>query len=132
MDIVYIRDLKVQALIGIYAWERRIRQQVNISLEMGWDNRRPAASDNIDDTLNYKAAAKFVKTLVAETDYELVETLAETIAQQLIHTMQIPWIKVTLGKPCAVTDSAEVGVCIERWAKDYPPSSKTITSTITT
>lgn len=119
MDIVYVKDLKIDALIGIYDWERKIRQQINISLEMGWDNRRPAATDNISDTLNYKAAAKRVKQLVADTSYELVETLAEEIAKSLIQEMHIPWIKVTLGKPCAVTDSAEVGVSIERAADDY-------------
>lgn len=119
MDIVYVRDLKLNALIGIYDWERKIRQQINISLDMGWDNRRPAASDDIADTLNYKAAAKLVKQLVADTEFELVETLAEEIAQRLIIEMRIPWIRVTLGKPCAVTDSAEVGVSIERKADDY-------------
>jgi dihydroneopterin aldolase len=119
MDIVYVRDLKADALIGIYEWERRIRQQIRIDLEMGWDNKKPAATDNIEDTLNYKAAANLVKELVANSAYELVETLAEEIARELINAMQIPWIRVTLGKPCAVTDSTEVGVSIERTIADY-------------
>ncbi len=114
MDIVYIRDLRMDAVIGIYEWEKRIKQQININIEMGWDNSIPAASDDIKDTLNYKACAKLVKNLVSQTSYELVETLAEKIAELLLNEMKIPWIKVQVGKPMAVTDSREVGVIIER------------------
>lgn len=114
MDIVYIRDLKIDAVIGIYEWEQRIHQQINVNLEMGWDNTKAAASDDIKDTLNYKAAANLVKDLVSESEYELVEALAEHIANMLLKEMDIPWVRVTLGKPMAVTGSAEVGVSIER------------------
>ncbi len=114
MDIVYIRDLRLDAVIGIYDWERRIRQQININIEMGWDNRKAAQSDDIKYTLNYKEAAGLVKTLVDNSEFQLVETLAEHIAELLLDKMNIPWIKVALGKPMAVTDSAEVGVVIER------------------
>ncbi len=114
MDIVYIRDLKINAVIGIYEWEQRIKQQINVNLEMGWDNRPAAQSDNIKDTLNYKEAANLVKALVKENEFELVEALAEHIANLLLEKMNIPWIRVTLGKPMAVTDSREVGVSIER------------------
>jgi dihydroneopterin aldolase len=115
MDIVYIRDLRVNALIGIYDWERSIQQMIRIDVEMGWDNRKPAASDSIVDTLNYKEATQRIKRLVANTEYQLVETLAEHIASMLMDKMHIPWIKLTLGKPYAVKDSSEVGVCIERF-----------------
>jgi dihydroneopterin aldolase len=114
MDIVYIKDLKIDAVIGIYDWEKSIRQQINVNLEMGWDNRRAAKSDDIKDTLNYKEAAKLVKELVLKSEYELVEALAEHIAVLLLDKMNIPWVKVSLGKPMAVTDSKEVGVIIER------------------
>ena len=114
MDIVYIRDLKIDAVIGIYEWEQRIKQQINVNLEMGWDNRPAAMSDDIKDTLNYKAAAQLVKESVQKSEFELVEALAEHIANLLLEEMNIPWIKVSLGKPMAVTDSAEVGVTIER------------------
>lgn len=114
MDIVYIRDLRIDAVIGIYEWEKRIKQQININLEMGWDNSVPAATDDIKDTLNYKACANLVKELVNRSEYELVETLAEKIAELLLKEMEIPWIKVGVGKPMAVTDSREVGVVIER------------------
>ena len=114
MDIVYIKDLRIDAVIGIYDWERRINQQINVNLEMGWDNRKAAESDNIKDTLNYKEAANLVKDLVDKSEYQLVEALAEHIAELLLDKMDIPWIKVSLGKPMAVTDSKEVGVIIER------------------
>lgn len=114
MDIVYIRDLRVDAVIGIYDWERSIKQQIRVDVEMGWDNTKPAASDDIVDTLNYKEAAQRIKKMVVETEYQLVETLAERIAEMLINEMNIPWVKLTLGKPYAVKDSSEVGVCIER------------------
>ncbi len=116
-DIVYVRDLQVAALIGIYDWERQIRQIINIDLEMGWDNRKAAVSDDIKDTLNYKAASKMVVELVEASEFRLVETLAERIAELLLEKMKIPWVKVTLGKPKAVSGSREVGVIISRKRK---------------
>ncbi len=114
MDKVYVKDLKINALIGIYEWERRIRQPIRIDLEMGWDNRIPAKSDSIEHTLNYKSAAKLVSAYVEKSDFQLVETLAENLAALLIKEFNLPWIKITLGKPGAVTGSTEVGVIIER------------------
>lgn len=114
MDIVYIRDLRLDAVIGIYEWEQRIKQQISVNIEMGWDNRKAAQSDDIKDTLNYKAAANHVKELVDKSEVLLVEALAENIASMLLDKMNIPWIRVTLGKPMAVTGSQEVGVSIER------------------
>ena len=121
MDKVYIRDLRINALIGIYEWERRIRQQIRIDLEMGWNNRIPAASDAIADTMNYKAAAKRVCAYVENSEYQLVETLAENIAALLLKEFNLPWVKITLGKPGAVTGSSEVGVVIER--SNIPPKA---------
>lgn len=119
MDKVFVRDLRINALIGIYEWERRIRQQIRIDLEMGWDNRVPAASDAIEDTMNYKAAAKRVMAYVEDSEFQLVETLAENLAALLIREFDLPWVKITLGKPGAVTGSSEVGVVIERTAEDF-------------
>lgn len=116
-DIVYVRDLQVAALIGIYDWERQIRQMINIDLEMGWDNTRAAASDDIQYTLNYKAAAKRVVEFVENSQFQLVETLAERIAALILKEMKVPWVKVTLGKPKAVSGSREVGVIITRKRK---------------
>ncbi|MBU0656600.1 MAG: dihydroneopterin aldolase [Gammaproteobacteria bacterium] len=123
MDIVYVRDLRMDARIGIYEWEKRIRQKIRVDLEMGWDNQRPAASDDIKDTLNYKTASKRVMELVESDHYELVERLAETIATTLMQELQIPWIQVTVGKPGAVRGSSEVGVRIERGDRQWQTSS---------
>ncbi len=114
MDIVYVRDLRINARIGIYDWEKSIQQQIRIDLEMAWDNTVPAASDDIKDTLNYKTVAQRVVQLVEADHYDLVERLAEQIASTLMTEMQVPWIRVTLGKPFAVKGSSEVGVQIER------------------
>ncbi len=114
MDKVYIKDLRINALIGIYEWERRIRQPIRIDLEMGWDNRIPAQSDSIEHTLNYKSVAKLVCAYVEKSEFQLVETLSENIASLLLKEFNLPWVKITLGKPGAVTGSKEVGVIIER------------------
>lgn len=123
MDIVYVRDLRLDARIGIYEWEKRILQKIRIDLEMAWDNRIPAASDNINDTLNYKTAAKRVTQLVESGHYELVERLAETIADTLMQELRIPWIQVTVGKPGAVRGASEVGVKIERGNRQWQTST---------
>ena len=117
MDIVYIRDLRVDACIGIYDWERRIRQQIRLDIEMGWDNRPAAKTDDIQYTLNYKESAELVTDFVTNSEFELVETLAERIAEFLLDKMKLPWVKVGLGKPFAVPGASEVGVIIERYAE---------------
>ena len=114
MDIVYIRDLKLNARIGIFEWEKCIEQKIRIDLEMAWDNRVAAASDDIQHTLNYKTVSERVMSLVAGQHYELVERLAEEIASTLRQEFQIPWLRVTVGKPGAIREAAEVGVRIER------------------
>ena len=117
MDIVYIRDLEIETVIGIYDWERRIRQTIRIDLEMGTDIRRAAATDRIEDTLNYKAVAKRIIAFVEESRFELVETLAERIAELVMQEFGVPWLRLTLGKPGAVRRSREVGIVIERGAR---------------
>ena len=116
MDIIFLRDLRVETIIGIYDWERRTRQIVAIDLEMGTDIRKPAASDSIDDALNYKAVAKRVIQFVEESEFLLVETLAERIAGIVLEEFEVPWVKVVLSKPGAIRGSRDVGVIIERSA----------------
>ena len=118
MDIVYIKDLRLDALIGVYEWERRINQEINVNIEMGWDNRQAAETDDLQYGLSYKEAAHLVRDFVNQSSYELVETLAEKIAELLLEEMAVNWIKVTVGKPYAVSDSAEVGVSIERYRQE--------------
>ncbi len=118
MDIVYVRDLRINALIGVYEWERRIDQEINVNIEMGWDNRQAAETDDLKYALSYKEAAQLTKEFVNNSAYELVETLAEKIAELLLEKMAVNWVKVSVGKPFAVTDSAEVGVSIERYRQE--------------
>lgn len=117
MDIVYIRDLKVDTVIGIFDWERRIRQTVSIDLEMACDITRAAASDNIADALDYKAVAKRLIGFIETSEFLLVETMAEKIAAIVREEFGVPWLRLRLSKPGAVRGAQDVGVIIERGAK---------------
>ncbi len=117
MDIVFIRELEVETVIGIYDWERKIRQVISIDLDMATDIKKASNSDNIEDTLNYKAVAKRLISFVTESEYELVETLAEKICEIVLTEFNVPWVKLTLHKPGAVSGSRSVGVMIERGVK---------------
>lgn len=118
MDIVFIRELRVDTVVGIYDWERRIRQTVILDLDMGTDIRRAAKSDKIDDTLDYKTVAKRISQYVSEQEFQLVETLAEKVAAIVMNEFKVPWVKVTLHKPGAVSGSKSVGIIIERGSRD--------------
>ena len=114
MDIVYIRDLRIETVIGIYDWEREIRQTVSLDLEMGTDIRRAGETDCIEDTLDYKSVAKRLIQYVGDSEFQLVETLAERISGIVLNEFDVPWMKLRLSKPGAVTGSQDVGVIIER------------------
>ena len=117
MDIVFIEALEVETVIGIYDWERKIRQKVVLDIEMGFDNRKPAASDRIEDTVNYKAVSKRLVAFIEAAGFELVETLAERCAAIVQDEFGVPWVRLKLAKPGAVTGSKAVGVVIERGTK---------------
>ena len=114
MDRVFINDLRIDTIIGIYDWERKVRQTISLDLEMGTDIRRSAGTDAIEDTLNYKAVAKRLIAFVGDSEYQLVETLAEKIAGIVLNEFDVPWVKLTVHKPGAVRGSRDVGVIIER------------------
>lgn len=114
MDIIFLRELKVETTIGIWEWERKIRQTVIIDLEMSADIRRAAESDSIDDTLNYKGVAKRVQQYVADSSHMLVETLAEKIAAIIRDEFDVAWVRVSVNKPGAIRGARDVGVLIER------------------
>ena len=117
MDIVFIEDLRIETVIGIYDWERKIRQTVSLDIEMAADIRKAASSDKIDDTLSYKTVAKRLIEFVEQSEYELVEALAEEICRIVRDEFEVPWVKLTLHKPGAVRGSKSVGVIIERGEK---------------
>ena len=114
MDIVFVEDLRIETVIGIYDWERQIRQVVAIDLEMAFDNTRPAASDKIVDTLDYKAVSKRLIAFVEASNFELVETLAEQCARIVREEFGVSWLRLRLAKPGAVRGAKAVGVVIER------------------
>ena len=114
MDIVYINELKVDTVIGIFEWERRIRQTVSLDLDLATDIRRAANSDDIDDALDYKAIGKRVIAYVQASEFQLVETLAERVAEIILEEFPVPWLKLRVGKPGALRGSRDVGVVIER------------------
>jgi len=114
MDRVFIEDLEVETVVGIYDWEREIRQKVVLNLEMAADVARAAQTDSIDDTLNYKAVAKRLSAFIGASEFYLVETLAERCAGIVLDEFDVPWLKLRLDKPGAVTGSKSVGVMIER------------------
>jgi len=117
MDIVYIRELEIETIIGIYDWEREQKQTVSMDLEMGTDIALAASSEDIANTLDYKAVAKRLIEFVEGSEFFLVETMAEKIAQIVLDEFSVPWLKLRLGKPGAVTGSKDVGVIIERTSK---------------
>lgn len=116
MDIIYLSDLKIDTVIGIYDWERRITQTVSFDLEMATDIRKAAASDAIEDTLDYKAVAKRLIQFVGESEFQLVETLAERVAEIILTEFNVPWVRVRLNKKGAVRHASGVGIVIERSA----------------
>ncbi len=118
MDIIYLRELRIATVIGIYEWEKRIKQTVCIDLEMGTNIRAAAASDTIDDTLNYKAVSKRIIAFVEGNQFQLIETLAEKVAELLLKEFALPWLKLTVSKPGAVSAARDVGVIIERGSRD--------------
>jgi len=114
MDIVYLRDLKIECIIGIFEWERRLKQTIVLDLDMAADVKRAAASDRIEDTLDYKAVAKRLVGFVGESQFQLVETLAEKVADIVLTEFGVPWVRVRVNKRGALRDAADVGVVIER------------------
>ena len=117
MDIVYIRDLRIETVIGIYDWEREVRQTVSLDLEMATDIRKAAQSDSIEDTLNYKAVAKRLIQFIGDSQFQLVETMSERCASIVLEEFDVPWLRLRLSKPGAVRGSRDVGIIIERGVK---------------
>lgn len=117
MDIIYLNDLRIDTIIGIYDWERQTKQTVILDIQMGTDIRRSASSDSIEDTINYKAVAKRLFSFVGESEFELVETLAEKITEILLDEFNIPWVRLKLNKQGALRGVRDVGVIIERGEK---------------
>lgn len=122
MDIIFLKDLRVKAIVGIWEWERRMPQVISIDLEMAADVRRAAARDDIEATLDYKAVTKRVVGFVEESRFQLIETLAERIAEIVTGEFAVPWVKVAVHKPFAIRGSRDVGICVERGVRGPGPA----------
>jgi dihydroneopterin aldolase len=118
LDKIFIHALKTEAIVGIFDWERQVKQTVVIDIEFSADIRKAALSDSIDDTLNYKGVAKRVLAFVEESSFHLVETLAEHIAMLVLQDFGVAWVRISLSKPGAIRGSRDVGVMLERQAED--------------
>lgn len=118
MDKIFIHALKTETIVGIFDWERQVKQTVILDIECSADIRKAALSDSIDDTLNYKAVAKRVLAFVEASSFHLVETLAERLAMLILQEFGVAWVRIVLSKPGAIRNSRDVGVVLERRVSD--------------
>jgi dihydroneopterin aldolase len=118
MDKIFIHALKTETIVGIFDWERQVKQAVVVDVEFSADIAKAALSDSIDDTLNYKGVAKRVLAFVDESSFHLVETLAEHVAMLILEEFDVSWVSITLSKPGAIRSSRDVGVMLERTRQD--------------
>ncbi|MFO1394656.1 MAG: dihydroneopterin aldolase [Steroidobacteraceae bacterium] len=120
-DVIFLSGLTVECIVGIWDWERKVRQKIVLDLEMEADVRRAADTDAIDDTLDYKKVSKRLLVFVGESQFQLVETLAERVAEIVVTEFGVPWVRVRLNKQGAIRGARDVGILIERRREDYPP-----------
>ena len=114
MDKVFIKGLEVEGIIGIFQWEREVRQIISVDIEMDFDNKNAAKSDSIEDALNYKLVGKRITSFIKDSKFQLVETLAENISKIILKEFPVTTVKVTLSKPGALRGSNSVGISITR------------------
>ena len=114
MDTVYIRGLRTEAIIGVYDWEREIRQPLVLDLDLASDNRAAAATDGIAEAVDYDAISQRVLAYVRDSRFQLIETLAERVAAIVLEEFGIEWLRLRISKPGAVAVADDVGVIIER------------------
>ncbi|MCI0654344.1 MAG: dihydroneopterin aldolase [Methylococcaceae bacterium] len=114
MDIIFLRGLHIETIIGIYDWERESKQTVVLDIEMATDIQKAAESDSIEDALDYKAVSKRLISFVEESQYFLVEKLSEEIAKILLNEFKVPWFRLSLNKKGAIRGASDVGIVIER------------------
>ena len=118
MDQVFINGLSIEAVIGVYDWERGAPQRLIVDLEMGWDLRRAAEHDDLAATLDYAAVSQRIAKFAAASDFALVERFAECLAAVIMEEFGVPWLRLRLTKPGAVPEAlGGVGVLIERGSR---------------
>ena len=113
-DVMYIKDLRIQTIIGIFGWERKVRQEVSIDLEIMFDCKKAAKTDAIEDTLDYKSITKGIIKFVENSKFQLQETLAESIADLVKNEFNVTSLELRVSKPGALRNANDVGVIIHR------------------
>ena len=116
-DIIFISELRIETVIGIFDWERQIKQTVILDIELATDIRKAAQSDHIDDTIDYKTLTKTIIAFVEASEFQLVETLAERVCELIQKEFSVPWVKLKLNKPGALRGARDVGILIERGSR---------------
>ena len=119
LDKLFVRELRVDTIIGFWEWERRVKQTVSIDIEIAADARVAASADSIDAALNYERLSQRVIEVVGAAQFKLVETLAESVARIAVGEFEAEWVKVTIAKPGAIPSARDVGIVIERRRTDY-------------
>ena len=117
MDTLFLRDFRLQMIIGIYEWERKVPQTVQLDLEIGLPHSRACQTDDVADSINYADVAQRIRDTITQRDFNLVEALAEHVAQVVLTEFGSPWIKVCVTKLAVVRGIKQLGICIERGQK---------------
>jgi dihydroneopterin aldolase len=120
MDIIFIHELLIETTIGVHPWERDLRRTLRLDLELGAGIRPAAATDRLEDTLDYQAVAQRISDFAAASNFQLVETLAERLAELLLREFAVPWLRLTLHKPGVPSGAKAAGVIIERGSRNSP------------
>ena len=120
MDKIFLSSLAVECIVGIWDWERRVKQTVIVDVEMAADIRKAATTDHIDDTIDYKKVSKRLQQFIGDSQFQLVETLTDRIAHVIVTEFGVTWVKVRLNKQGAIRGAKDVGIQIERSTADYP------------
>lgn len=114
MDTIFLRELKIETLIGVYEWEKRVQQTLQLDLDIAMQDNRACETDDLKDALDYAEMVDQIKSMLASRHFNLLEALAENIAQILLNDFKAPWVKVSVAKLQAISGSKMVGVSIER------------------
>ena len=117
MDIIFISDLRLDVLVGVYDWEKKVPQKVQFDLEIGLPGGKAAASDRLADTIDYAAIVSRIEISLAKNHFGLLEKLAEHIAELVMREFKSPWVKVSVTKLAPLKNVKRLGVTIERGTK---------------
>ncbi|MBC7945939.1 MAG: dihydroneopterin aldolase [Burkholderiales bacterium] len=118
MDIIFISEHKFETLIGIYEWERKVPQTIQLDLEIGVPGGRVVATDEIGDTIDYGAVTRRIEESLGQQHFLLLERMAEHVASLVIDEFRAPWVRVTIAKLAIIRGVKKVGIRLERGQKN--------------